>query len=210
MILSQPFRGTWRITQYFAVNPQVYRQFGLDGHNGVDFGINSGTEILAAVDGTIITVGDQGGTGYGKYIKLRTNDNYELTYGHLQQSKVSVGQQVHQGEVIALSDNTGFSTGPHLHFGVRQFVPGTSNIANYGNGYKGAIDPMPFFQNPAPVTPVPPSIVVTPPDPELTEAYDFVERNNIMNDQNGNTPLLRQDAARILYRFAKKFNLLDR
>ena len=203
MILSQPFRGNARITQYFGENPQIYQQFGLTGHNGIDFGIATDTDVLAATDGTVIIVGDQGATGYGKYIKIRTNDNYELTYGHLHQAKVTVGQQVRQGEVIALSDNTGFSTGPHLHFGVRQFVPGSSNIANYDNGYKGAIDPMPFFQTTAPA----PSVIVTAPDPELAEAYDFVERNNIMHRTDGNLPLLRQDAARILYRFAKKFGL---
>lgn len=203
MLLSQPFRGPLRITQNFGENPQIYRQFGMSGHNGIDYGMPTGTEIVAATDGTITVVSDQGNAGYGKYVRLRTNDNYELTYGHLQRAEVTVGQQVLRGDLIALSNNTGFSTGPHLHFGVRQFVAGTNTIANYNNGYKGAIDPQAFFQASEPTPPTP-----APVDAELEQAQNFVVTRNIMSSQNGQLPLLRQDAERILYRFAVHFHFI--
>lgn len=203
MILSQPFRGSLRITQHFGDNPEVYGQFDLSGHNGIDFGMPSETEVVAATDATVIVVSDQGASGYGKYIRLRTSDNYELTYGHLHRATVTVGQQVQRGDIIAYSDNTGFSTGPHLHFGVRQFVPGTSTIANYDNGYKGGIDPQPFFQTETSPLPSP-----LQPDPELLQAQNFVVTNNIMSISHGSQPLLRQDAERILYRFAVHFHFI--
>jgi len=82
-------------------------------HYGTDFAVNSGTEVLAFADGTVRATGE--GEGYGKYIILSHSDGYETLYAHLSVVLISSGE-VRQGEVIALSGNSGRVTGPHLHF----------------------------------------------------------------------------------------------
>ena len=64
MIFS-PLPGTPLITQGFGQNPDVYSQFGYDGHNGIDFGVDEGTTIYAPHDGTA-SIHDDGSQGYGK------------------------------------------------------------------------------------------------------------------------------------------------
>lgn len=137
-----------RITQKFGENPAAYAGDGLAGHNGVDFGCPVGTELLAAGNGVVIEVGNQGKVGYGKFFRIRTVSGLQLTYGHCSKILVESGQVVMVGQVVALSGNTGRSTGPHLHFGVRAYTA-SGDIANYDNGYKGAIDPLPFIMNEA-------------------------------------------------------------
>lgn len=125
-----------RISQGFGENPAVYKQFGLVGHNGIDFAIPIGTHIYSPIAGKI-TAGDEGSSGYGKYIKI-TNDTLEVTIGHLSVHLTSTGLLVHAGDLIALSGNSGFSTGPHTHITVKNMKNG--KVLNYDNGYKGAID----------------------------------------------------------------------
>ena len=125
------------ITQEFGERPEVYKQFGLNGHNGIDFRAAIGTQLFAPIEG-VATIGDEGSGGYGKYIKI-TKDNLEVTIGHLSEFQVSNGQQVYLGDKIAKSGNSGFSTGPHVHLTVKFRKDG--KISDKGNGYKGAIDP---------------------------------------------------------------------
>lgn len=187
-----------RITQYFAENPKVYEQFGLKGHNGLDFGCTVGTDLMSCADGTITFIGDQGGAGYGKYIRMHTDDGYEITYGHLSQQLVRVGDKVKAGQHIGETGNTGFSTGPHLHLGVRQLT-NTGDIANYTNGYKGSVDPNPFFMNtPGPNQPI---------DAELNAAELWASENKIMGMLNLDQPMLRKDVLRVAYRL---FTLLKK
>ena len=122
------------ITQRFGANPASYAKFGLKGHNGIDFGIPTGTKLFSCIDGTVIEARSDP-TGYGNYIKIENNECGVL-YGHLKSFGVTVGQSVKAGQVIGVSDNTGNSTGPHLHFGV---FPKPRNSAN---GYGGYIDPL--------------------------------------------------------------------
>ena len=100
--------------------------YGYSGHTGVDFAINSGTEILAVKDGTVIisdakknSVGKY--KSYGEYIVIDHHDGTMTLYAHgLPNSrKVNVGDEVKAGQVIMLVGTTGNSTGPHLHFEVR-------------------------------------------------------------------------------------------
>jgi hypothetical protein len=112
-----PFRGQFRLTQAFGENPRVYRRFGLPGHNGLDWGMPVGTDILAVDEGFVIRV-EEDPNGFGKFIKLQHCWGQSL-YAHLNEFRVVLNQPVQQGQVIALSGNTGFSTGPHLHFGMR-------------------------------------------------------------------------------------------
>lgn len=86
-------------------------------HKGIDIAVNTGTDVKAAKDGTVIYSGWE--SGYGYLVKLEHEDGDITYYGHNSSLLVSVGDQVSQGDVIARSGNTGRSTGPHLHFEIR-------------------------------------------------------------------------------------------
>lgn len=86
-------------------------------HGGVDFAISIGEPIYAVFDG-VVRVAQVNG-GYGNMILVRHYNNLETLYGHLSKIKVKVGQVVKAGDIIGYSGNTGFSTGPHLHFECR-------------------------------------------------------------------------------------------
>jgi len=134
------------ITQGFGENEPMYRQFGMDGHNGIDFRTKFWDSplgrryVVAAKSGKVIEVGNEGTRGYGIFIRLEHdldgNGNEQTVYGHLKKSYVSKGDYVKQGRMIALTDNTGFSTGAHLHWGYRP--KGWKKI--YNNGYKGYVN----------------------------------------------------------------------
>ncbi len=83
-------------------------------HKGVDWSTPVGTSVVASSGGTVIRAGWGGGYGYCIYIEHP--DGKVTRYGHLSKILVKAGQTVNQGEKIALSGNTGVSTGPHLHF----------------------------------------------------------------------------------------------
>lgn len=83
-------------------------------HKGVDWATPTGTPVYASCGGTVVKAG--WGSGYGYVVYINHEDGRQTRYGHLSKVLVSVGQHVKQGERIALSGNTGVSTGPHLHF----------------------------------------------------------------------------------------------
>jgi hypothetical protein len=135
--LALPVNGP--ITQLFGENPQIYKKWGFPGHNGIDYGIPNGTPIAAAAGGTVAMVGFENG-GYGNYVKLSHSDggkSYFTYYAHLASAAVAAGQKVKTGAVIGYSNNTGASTGPHLHFGLK--------IEGENPPYKGYVDPMPYL-----------------------------------------------------------------
>ena len=86
-------------------------------HKGIDWGLPTGSTVVAASGGTVTKAGWGGGYGYVVYI--RHPGGVETRYAHLSRVLVSVGSTVKQGQKIALSGNTGISTGPHLHFELR-------------------------------------------------------------------------------------------
>jgi murein DD-endopeptidase MepM/ murein hydrolase activator NlpD len=99
-------------------------------HKGVDWATPVGTSVVASSSGTVTRAG--WGSGYGYCVYIRHPDGRETRYGHLSKVLVSVGQTVSQGQRIALSGNTGVSTGPHLHFEI--LVGGSQvNPLNYLN-----------------------------------------------------------------------------
>jgi uncharacterized protein YgiM (DUF1202 family) len=135
--LIAPVNGP--ITQLFGEDPQFYKRFGFPGHNGIDYGIPNGTSVAAAAGGIVAAISFENG-GYGNYIKLSHMDGskkYFTYYAHLASASVTPGQQVEAGNIIGFSNNTGASTGPHLHFGLR--------IDGENPAYKGYVDPKPFF-----------------------------------------------------------------
>ncbi|MBQ1526570.1 MAG: M23 family metallopeptidase [Lachnospiraceae bacterium] len=83
-------------------------------HRGVDFAIPIGTSVMASSGGTVVRAG--WGAGYGYCVYIQHPNGMMTRYGHLKKVLVYTGQNVRQGERIALSGNTGVSTGPHLHF----------------------------------------------------------------------------------------------
>ena len=114
-----------KITQYFGntafatANPTVYNG---GGHNGVDFKATIGTPVMASKEGVVAGVGntDQScqGVSYGKWVLIKHANNLSTLYAHLSIIKVSGGQQVETGQLVGYSGDTGYATGPHLHYGV--------------------------------------------------------------------------------------------
>lgn len=100
----------WNLTSNFG-----YRWGRL--HAGADVGVPIGTTVRASRAGQVITAGWVG--GYGNCVIIDHGDGVTTRYGHLSEVTVSVGQYVDQGQQVALSGNTGRSTGPHLHFEIR-------------------------------------------------------------------------------------------
>ncbi len=134
MILTHPLPDGV-ITQRFGEHPEYYIDYGLAGHEGLDLAAPTGTPVYAAHNGVASLIRDH--AVYGNYILL-DSDTVQTLYAHLS-AGLRTGT-VRAGDKIALSGNTGTSTGPHLHFGVRP------KPVAYDNGYKGYVDPEPYLR----------------------------------------------------------------
>lgn len=88
------------------------------GHNGLDFGVVVGTPVEATMDGKVTYAG-WNNQGYGNLVIVENGD-YKTYFAHLSSIPVSVGDSVTAGSTVGLSGNTGNSTGPHLHYEIRQ------------------------------------------------------------------------------------------
>ncbi|MCS7239684.1 MAG: M23 family metallopeptidase [Candidatus Bipolaricaulota bacterium] len=109
-----PVRGT--ISSTFG--PRIHPIYGVPSfHTGIDIAVPEGTPVRAAAAGTVSFAGWE--EGFGLLVVIDHGDGYKSYYGHLSKLLTSTGQKVLAGETIALSGNTGLSTGPHLHFEVR-------------------------------------------------------------------------------------------
>lgn len=103
---------------------------GIAGHNGIDFCAPTGTRLYAPHDGVISELMNSDGIAF----RLKGKEYTSIFY-HLQEWHCSLGQEVKQGDFLALTDNTGrYTTGPHLHWGMRP------NNPDMNNGYNGYID----------------------------------------------------------------------
>ncbi|MEE8409925.1 MAG: M23 family metallopeptidase [Myxococcota bacterium] len=87
-------------------------------HNGVDYGVPTGTPVWTVGDGRVLKAGWNG--GFGRYVEIRHANNWRSQYAHLSKILVKAGQRVGQKEVIGKVGTTGLSTGPHLHFGLKR------------------------------------------------------------------------------------------
>jgi len=145
MELHYPLEKHFPLTQAFGITPwsAAYRQYGLAGHNGVDFGCPAGTLVLAGDDGTVQCAGRDDG-GYGLHVILKHNWGVTL-YAHLEGLFVQASVSVKRGQPVVRSGSSGNSTGPHLHFEIR---PDGEPLEN---GYNGAVDPLPFISESEPV-----------------------------------------------------------
>lgn len=130
-------QGT-RITQPFGYDP-TYPGNAQHFHVGADFGVPTGTEATypsSLSRGLVIIAGPFG--GYGTCVVVRYEEpgvRWYLVYGHLLRVFVAVGQRVEPGAVVGLTNNTGYSFGAHLHFGV-------GRESYYGGGW---VDPIPWL-----------------------------------------------------------------
>lgn len=87
-------------------------------HAGIDIAVPIGTKVTASASGVVTHAGWK--KGYGNLVIVRHNDGKETYYGHLSKITVKENEQVSKGQQVALSGSTGKSTGPHLHFEVRE------------------------------------------------------------------------------------------
>jgi len=146
--MSRRFRLRWpvdsrTITQRFGENPRIYAKFNLPGHEGLDFRAPVGANIYACADGEVFQVRPNDGNPYGLQVRIRHRvggREYQTIYAHLSQVLVSEGEQVHAGERIALSGNTGHTFGPHLHLTLKLLGAKTPGYPD------GIIDPLPYLQ----------------------------------------------------------------
>ena len=86
-------------------------------HSGIDLGVVVGTTVLAAMEGTVTVVSNEG--EYGTHVKI-VNKDVTTIYAHCSKILVKKGAKIKKGQKIALSGNTGNTTGPHLHFEIRR------------------------------------------------------------------------------------------
>jgi len=112
-----------RITQYFGNTPFASSgAYNGNGHNGIDLGVSVGTPVKSASSGTVIGTGDTDvvcpNASYGKWVLIEHENGLATLYAHLSLIKANKGGIVDKGTVVGYSGNTGYSTGPHLHFTV--------------------------------------------------------------------------------------------
>ncbi len=164
--LHYPFSGNFAITFSFGQqsdNEEIKKKFqewGIVGHNGLDFGLSAGNEVFACDAGKVIQSGDNG--DFGTSITIQHSWGQSL-YGHLQETKVKEGEEVQVNKVIGLSGSSGAAFGEHLHFAIKP------NNSNLNNGYLGFIDPSPYLSLPSQKEEPKPEVIETPPVQPIPE-----------------------------------------
>ena len=127
----------------------AYQQLGLLAHNGIDWSAEMGEDIRfnGTGKGKVIEVSLDTKAGLGVVVFFQADGLYWKTlYWHLKEVRCKIGDMVESGDLLGLADNTGWSTGSHLHFGLK-LCDREAVTLNYENGYHGAVDPLPFYIN---------------------------------------------------------------
>lgn len=143
----------FELTQGFGEHPEWYARFGLKGHNGWDLRTkfpdtpNGFRNILAPWLCKFYVQGNEGNDGYGLYFEviIQLYNTWKLTLAHC--NSIESFQTKNEGETMAISDNTGNSTGSHLHLTVKKGTLSNGKFTNFDNdnGYFGAVEPQIFF-----------------------------------------------------------------
>jgi murein DD-endopeptidase MepM/ murein hydrolase activator NlpD len=150
----------------------MYTNMGMKGHSGVDFYAVNGTPLYATHDG-LASYQVDGGGGHGVVVISHTKFNIDnvdtkikTVYWHMCDPLKQPNFEspiadktgfvpVNNGDLIGYADNTGLSTGSHLHFALKPVEEGenagTWMNTQVGNGYFGAVDPMPYFDKSTPI-----------------------------------------------------------
>jgi murein DD-endopeptidase MepM/ murein hydrolase activator NlpD len=127
-----------------------YKEMGLIAHNGIDFVASRGEPILwngYDVEGRVVKLSTEPNEGLGVVVITEDEEGrFKHIFWHLKEIKCKVGQKLSSGDLIGTIDSTGFSTGDHLHWGLKRADKNNKTI-DYNNGYKGAIDPEKYFTN---------------------------------------------------------------
>lgn len=147
----QPFKGDYQISQDFGeIVPGV--TYNGSPHTGIDYACPAGTPVLASADGTVMFAGEAV-SGYGKYIIICHIDGTGTVYAHLSTILVKQWQQVKQGQVIGKSGNSGYSTGPHLHFEFRRKANDIHTAEDPKLYLRNVLDTDPIDSTPEPAKP---------------------------------------------------------
>ncbi len=132
---GRPLQGRYALSATFGRGGTMWSH----KHSGQDFAVPVGTKVKAAAAGVVVKAGGNGGgdgPAYGNAIVVKHARGTYSQYAHLSRIQVKVGQRVAAGQRIALSGNTGNSSGPHLHFEIR-------TSPNYGS----AVNPVAFLRS---------------------------------------------------------------
>lgn len=164
------FRSKHRVTQEFGVNKDYYKQFGLQGHEGLDL-VPTGSvwDVLCLADGVVVKDQDDAiqGKNYGKYVTVWHPSLHKATqYCHLKENYVKLGDVLSYGDKIGLMGTTGNVTGAHVHLNLFD-VDDSGVRINKDNGFLGGVNPLPFLEED----------VSTPPEDQVcmsqSQADDF-------------------------------------
>lgn len=116
-VLSWPLEGV--LTQKYGYTAFSKKMYKSGFHNGIDISASYGEPIKAARMGKIIGIGNCGRYAYGKWMLIEHDNKLTTLYGHLSSyGAYKIGDTVERGAIIGYEGSTGYSTGPHLHFGV--------------------------------------------------------------------------------------------
>lgn len=88
----------------------------MEYHNGLDIAVAENTQAVAVKSGIVTEV--RNSETLGKVLKYETEDGYTVMYAHLNNVLVKKGENVKQGQIVAMTGNTGLSTGPHIHYSI--------------------------------------------------------------------------------------------
>lgn len=121
-VLASPLKGSVVLTQSFGNTPDSKILYNGKPHNGIDFGAPIGTPLYAAESGVVWETGNTdafpGCLSYGKWVLIKHPNNLATLYAHLSQILATRDTSVTRGDLIGYTGETGYATGPHLHFTV--------------------------------------------------------------------------------------------
>lgn len=149
-------QDTWNITQEWGVSrPEIYSRFGFTQHNGIDVQLAPNKLVRAPFPCEVIKIGYQPNGG-GIYISCISNEAYEFPDGkkawilvdalHLKETRAIVGNKYDTGYVLAVGNNTGFSTGAHTHYQWRRVLKTPNGFEEVDtNKANNSFDPTPYF-----------------------------------------------------------------
>jgi len=136
IIVSQPFGVSF---------VDFYTKMGLNGHNGIDFVAKTGTDCFACHGGRVSFAGVDGDGGISVTL-INEQEHYKTIYYHLSEVLCKAGDLITAGSLIGKTGNTGrYTTGPHLHLGLKVLDNNNFNSLNFNNGFRGAINPATYF-----------------------------------------------------------------
>ncbi|MGP9042084.1 M23 family metallopeptidase [Cytobacillus kochii] len=161
--------GGFKVTTPYGVIDQLHKT----PHNGIDLALPEGSPLYAIGRGVVEDIVNYGDSNIGQGVIVKLDNGLKAVYGHLSQVKVNPGDHLEAGQLLALSGNTGRSTGPHLHFTLKdgvqtvdptKYVAGAvekhnrwlpdfiekpyTDLTNALNDFNGTVDTLSYWLNP--------------------------------------------------------------